>query len=1120
MFFTKRQSRGAAAVTATLTAATLVAGLTSTNAFAATGGAGKSGAGAGQSAAGLRWVTLITGDRVGVDAGGRAVAVERGEGRAKIPVRSWTEKGRTYVVPVDAEKLIARGTLDRRLFDVTTLSTPESRRAYRKGLKVIVAYGGASGPAARAGVRADATVQRSLPSLNADAVTVPERDAGALWEALTRTANGQKAEKGALAARTAPGIARVWLDAVRTASLDKSVAQIGAPKAWQSGYDGTGVTIAVLDSGVDETHAELKGQIKGEANFSDSPDTEDRNGHGTHVASTAAGTGAGAGGRFKGVAPGAKLLNGKVLDDYGNGTDSGVLAGIDWAVAQGADVINMSLGGGDTPELDLLEAHVNKVSKEKGVLFAIAAGNEGPGSGTISSPGSADAALTVGAVDDADKMADFSSVGPRTGDGGAKPDLTGPGVDITAASAPGSDLAQRFGEDPAGYLTISGTSMATPHAAGAAALLKQRNPGWSGERIKSVLTGSAKDGGHGVFQQGTGRLAVDRALEQTVVADETSISFGHHRWPHTDDTPVTKEITYRNLGSQDITLDLAVRGLDPKGQPAAAGFFTLGATRVIVPAGGTAAVPMTADTTVGGSNNGAYTATVTATGGGQTVRTTAAVDREVESYDLTLNYTGADGKPSKDFVSFAAQLAGVAEGKLFDGSGKPTVTYRLPKGDYVLNSMRFTQTGAGTAIDRLVHPKLALAKDTTVEVDARLAKPVRMSVPDARAVQTAARASYTIDNGRHFIGSTEMVGSFDLYRVGRLGPKQPTGVTIDESFNAQWERGAVQYNGAAGGRVKELASGHTTKFKTTDFAKITATAGASVKGKKGLSTLVNGLDGWSFDSETAPHALPGTRTHYAATAGRTNRWSVEVEQLDAQGFDEAWYVSPERHYRPGTAHSVTLGTAVHSPLMHQYAGVFRRDDALWAEVPLFSDSRGNTGVSEFTSAKTTLYRGTTKIGEIADALQGEDGFHIGPEDAQYTLTTSVRRDPAVSSVGTRIDGSWTFRSGQTPSGELVRTPLSTVRFGAPVALDGTVPAGRKVTFPVTVQGPAAGKGLKALAVSVSYDGGRTWQRTPVTKGGVTIKNPAKGKTLALRGQVADTKGGKASVTVYDAYRGK
>ncbi|MFJ9431112.1 S8 family peptidase [Streptomyces sp. NPDC101490] len=1112
MFLTRGQNRGVGAVTATLTAATLVAGLTSSNAFADTAGAGVS-AGGVTSGAGLRWVTLITGDRVGVDARGRVVTVRHAPGREKIPIQSWTEKGRTYVVPADAERLVARGTVDRRLFDVTTLSTAESRRAYRKGLKVIVAYEGASGPAARKEVRGDAEVRRTLPSLGADAATVPERDAGALWETLTRT------DEGVLSTRTVPGVARIWLDAVRTVNLETSVGRIGAPKAWEAGYDGTGVTIAVLDTGIDETHPDLKGRVVGEANFSDSADTEDRNGHGTHVASTAAGTGAHSGGTYKGVAPGARLLSGKVLDDNGSGSDSGVLAGIDWAVSQGADIINMSLGGTDTPDLDPLEAQVDKLSKEKGVLFAIAAGNDGPGPGTISSPGSADAALTVGAVDDADRMADFSSTGPRTGDGGTKPDLAAPGVGITAASSPGSQIALEYGENPPGYTTISGTSMATPHVAGAAALLKQRNPDWTGERLKSVLTGSAKDVGHGVFQQGTGRLAVDRALEQTVVADEPGVSFGLQRWPHTDDKPVTKEITYRNLGGQDVTLELTARGLDPKGRPAPAGFFTLGATRVIVPAGGTATVPMTADTRIGGSDDGAYTAHVTATGGGQTVRTTAAVDREVESYDLTLHHKGPDGKPSGEFISFLTQLTGVEGGRAFDDSGRPTTTFRLPKGEYILNSMRYVETPAGPDMVRLVHPRLALTKDTTVAVDARLAKPVRMTVPDPRAVMTGARMTYEIDNGSRSMGSTSFLSSFDGYRVGQLGPKRPTGVKLTESFNAQWERGAaLQYHGGSGGPVKQLFGGLTAKFRTADFAEVTATTGASVQGKQAISMAISGLDGFASEPG-APYALPGTRTHRLATLGKTNPWSLEVAQIGAEGQIDIGYAAPVRHYRPGTLSSLTFGTGVHSPLMNRNTGAFRQDDALWAEVPLFSDGRGNTGHSSFTSARTTLHRGTTKIGEIEDALEGQDRFFVGPEDAEYTLATSVRRDPSVSAVGTRIDGSWTFRSARTPTGERVRTPLSTVRFGAEVTLDGTAPAGREVTFPVTVQGPAAGRGLKSLVVSVSYDGGGTWKETPVTRGRVTITNPAKGESVALRAHVTDVQGGQGSVTVYDAYLG-
>lgn len=148
---------------------------------------------------------------------------------------------------------------------------------------------------------------------------------------------------------TAAGIGKVWLDGIRRASLDRSVEQIGADKAWAAGYDGKGVKIAVLDTGIDKAHDDLKTQVVGEKNFSTSPDTADRVGHGTHVASIAAGTGATSGGRYKGVASGAKIISGKVLNDEGSGDDSSIIAGMEWAAAEGADVVNLSLGGPDSP---------------------------------------------------------------------------------------------------------------------------------------------------------------------------------------------------------------------------------------------------------------------------------------------------------------------------------------------------------------------------------------------------------------------------------------------------------------------------------------------------------------------------------------------------------------------------------------------------------------------------------------------------------------------------------------------------------------------------------------------------------------------------------------------------
>ena len=251
-------------------------------------------------------------------------------------------------------------------------------------------------------------------------------------------------------------------------------------------------------------------------NFTPPPTPRTGYGHGTHVASIAAGTGAKSGGKYKGVAPGAKLLNGKVLDDDGYGDDSGIIAGMEWAADQGADVVNLSLGGRDTPGIDPLEAEVNKLSAEKGILFAIAAGNEGEAGQDRRLPGQRGRALTVGAVDDHDKLADFSSMGPRVGDGAIKPDVTAPGVDITAAAAPGSVIDKEVGEKPAGYLTHLGYVDGDPACRG-----RRRHPQAAAPRLDvrraqgRARPGSAKGGKYTPFQQGSGRIQVDKAIKQT-----------------------------------------------------------------------------------------------------------------------------------------------------------------------------------------------------------------------------------------------------------------------------------------------------------------------------------------------------------------------------------------------------------------------------------------------------------------------------------------------------------------------------------------------------------------------------------------------------------------------------
>nr|WP_189317221.1 S8 family serine peptidase [Streptomyces brasiliensis] len=1059
-------------------------------------------------------ITLITGDRVAVDGKGQVVGLERAKGREHIPFQVRKAAGHTLVVPADAARLVASGKLDQRLFDITELNRPTSRASQKHGLKVIVGYKSGATAATKADVRDAGTLRRSLKSLEADAVQTPARDTTELWDAVT---DGDEA---------ASGIAHVWLDGVRRASLDKSVPQIGAPKAWAAGYTGKGVKIAVLDTGVDATHPDLKGQVTESKNFSGAADATDHFGHGTHVASIAAGTGAKSGGKYKGVAPDARILNGKVLDDDGFGDDSSILAGMEWAAQQGADVVNLSLGGYDTPEIDPLEAEVDKLSAEKGVLFAIAAGNEGPES--IGSPGSADAALTVGAVDDKDILADFSSTGPRTGDGAIKPDVTAPGVDITAAAAPGSVIDQEVGENPPGYLTISGTSMATPHVAGAAALLKQEHPDWGYAELKGALTGSTKGGKYTPFQQGSGRIQVDEAVKQSVVADPVSVSFGIQQWPHTDDKPVTKQLTYRNLGAKDVTLTLAATTTGPKGQEAPAGFFTLGATSLTVPAGGRASVDLTVNTKLGGTLDGAYFAYVTATGGGRTVRTAAAVQREVESYDVTLHVIGRDGKPATYYNVDLTGVAGPANGRDFvpyDPSG--TVKVRAPKGTYILNSAVFVDPeDPAEGADWLAQPKLTVAKATTVTLDARKAKPVDITVPDTAAKSAFAFTEYDVTTADGLYGFGWFLDSYDDFHTAHVGP-QITDGSLTQQWDGHWTKGDTdQYDTTAGARVKQLATGYTRHYKAGELATVKARLGAASSGKKGSVSAVGWLPGASGASSIGvAQPLPGTRTLHLSTQGGV-MWEMEFEQdggVDEDGFpiSEAYYtLGSAQTFKAGQTYSKTFNTAVFGPHLNADFGLYRESNKISGVIPLFADSSKHAGSSVFTKVTTTLYRNGTEVGTNKDPLFGEESFKVPSGDAEYRLTTSVIRSVKVAAASTRIDASWTFRSKKPSGSAPAKLPASTVRFNAKTGLDSRVEAGRTVTFPVTVEGAAAGRNLKSLSVWVSYDYGQTWKKLQVRGGKITVKNPAKGKAVSFHAKIADKKGNRSTISIYNAYYAK
>jgi serine protease AprX len=214
----------------------------------------------------------------------------------------------------------------------------------------------------------------------------------------------------------------------------------------------------------------------------------DDHGHGTHVAGIAAGDGTASNGKFKGVAPDAKLLAYKVLDSYGYGYMSDVIAGIEAAVENKSDVISMSLGGFGDPDDIMCQAVDNAF--DMGSVVVVAAGNSGPQRFTITSPGCARKALTVGATKLDDSIAFFSSIGPVPETGQVKPEVYAPGVNIMSAWARKGFMLPARDHEGKYYISLSGTSMATPHVAGVVALIKQQHPNWNAQQIRNTIISS------------------------------------------------------------------------------------------------------------------------------------------------------------------------------------------------------------------------------------------------------------------------------------------------------------------------------------------------------------------------------------------------------------------------------------------------------------------------------------------------------------------------------------------------------------------------------------------------------------------------------------------------------
>ncbi len=353
---------------------------------------------------------------------------------------------------------------------------------------------------------------------------------------------------------TAPASAAEW-----------NITRIRADMAWDAlGLDGEGVTVAIMDTGVDWQHPALQSQYRGyheggltihRGNWFCATDEGalypvDGNGHGTHVAGIAVG-GQDNAGTAIGVAPGAKWIAVKTLNDGGYGYDSWIHAAFEWIMAPGGDpalapdVVNASWGSTDSdnevfrPDLQALRA--------AGIIPIFAAGNEGPSASSLRSPGSYPEAITVGAADDLDRVASFSSRGPSPWNE-TKPEIVAPGVQIRSTLPGGS------------YGSHSGTSMAAPHVTGLVALLLQADPTLSVDDVERILTTTARPLGDPVPNNDAGWGRIDAYRAAAVALQAGTIAGQITRQPDGEPLSIAQVHASDHVGAPLATVNADAEG--------------------------------------------------------------------------------------------------------------------------------------------------------------------------------------------------------------------------------------------------------------------------------------------------------------------------------------------------------------------------------------------------------------------------------------------------------------------------------------------------------------------------------------------------------------------------------
>ncbi|MFB6771933.1 S8 family serine peptidase [Streptomyces sp. NPDC056337] len=1071
-------------------------------------------------------VTLVTGDKVMVitDTSGRSSAAVLPREDGTKPMFQTRQLGEDlYVYPESASRAISEGTVDERLFNVTGLIRQGYDDAHTDSLPLIATYDervdvADGAPAAPRGAERGL----SLPAVGGVALKAGKDTAADFWKDVSNPRS-----------RSASALKKLWLDGKVEATLDRSTAQVHAPQAWAAGYDGKGTQVAVLDTGVDAEHPDLVNRVAATKNFTDAADTDDLVGHGTHTASTAGGSGAASDGRKKGVAPGTSLLIGKVLNDEGYGLDSWIIAGMQWAVDQKADVVSMSLGNPTVGDCtDPVAQATERLSRSEHTLFVVAAGNTGPKSETVSSPGCVPSVLTVGAVDRDDTTAPFSSRGPVAVTHTLKPEISAPGVDISAAGAGGRGVYA--------YRTMSGTSMATPHVAGAAAVVRQAHPDWTAQQIKAALVASARTGGKvaGADQTGGGVLDVFGAVNQEVLS-APAVQAGSYNWPQDASDRTTVNVPFTNTGDRDVTLQLKVGGVHGNdGSDVRSGVIVPAHGKVRVPADSTVQVPLRIDPTarLKDAQYGAVTGRITATGDGVHVSVPVTLYVEPETVTLRVKVIDRDGKPAAGPSS--VDLAGLDTdtGERRTNSGAVDQTYRVPPGAYALSAFvaSYAADDAPDSISYLAKPQLRITGDTTVVLDARGAHRLSLRTDRPSTIEnTTFSYARTWDDTWQLSGSMTADGSVQKFYADVDGRAQDGTFEFRPTWRAAGsEDGSPYVYNLSFPTPGPLDSDQVHKPRDSRLAQVRETWKAMGKEGAYLDALFLRPSGSPASQiPVSPYGeiqVPTTRTAYYTTGedawlhGAMTSFPFAAFMSDrprtyraGQRSTEEWYGGPMSPVAPRDDEGKPVLAA------ERQGDLIGIQTALWADG---SDAHWSFGGSFGDLGNLTLKRNGEQIDSSAWPY---DAFQVPDEDSAYELTQRLQKIPSSDRNwlrSTAVDTTWSFRSHREPDVYSRGLPILFPRYDLPVDAMNTLPARSGIEIGLSVEGHAgyAPGAITAAALSYSYDGGDTWTQAPTERRhgkwtAIVDHTGAAGEQVMTKAAFTDAGGNAVTQTITRAY---